>query len=44
VLLSGLLHRLLLGDGHGCIGLAAHGRARSTLHPLTDYFRNRFIN
>ncbi len=33
-----------LGNGHGSIGFAAHGSARSTLHPLPDYFRHRLIN
>jgi hypothetical protein len=40
----GLLDRLPLGNGHGSIGFAPHGSARSTLHPLTDYFRHWLIN
>jgi len=39
-----LLDRLPLGDGHGSIGFAAHGGARSTLHSLTDYLRNWLIH
>ncbi len=39
-----LFDRLPLGDSDGSIGLAAHCSARSTLHPLTDYFRYWFIN
>jgi len=40
----GLLGRLPLGDGHGSIGLAAHGSTRTALHPLTDYFGHRLIH
>jgi hypothetical protein len=40
----GLLDRLPLGDGHGSIGFASHGGARTTLHPLTDYFRHWLIH
>ncbi len=38
------LHRLRLGHGDRSIGFAAHGSARSALHPLPDYFRHRVVN
>jgi hypothetical protein len=39
-----LFDGLPLGDGHGTIGFAAHGGARTTLHPLADYFGHGLIN
>ena len=33
-----------LGHSDGSIGFAAHRSARSTLHPLPDYFGHRLIN
>jgi hypothetical protein len=38
------LEGLGLGNGDRRIGFTAHGSARSTLHPLPDYFRHRLIN
>jgi hypothetical protein len=39
-----LFGRLGLGNSDGSISFAAHRRARSTLHPLADYFRHGLIN
>ncbi len=40
----GLLDRLPLGDGHGRVGLAAHGSARSTLHTQPQLLGDVFIH
>jgi hypothetical protein len=39
-----LFDKLRLGNGDGRVGFTAHCSARSTLHPLPDYFRHRLIN
>jgi hypothetical protein len=38
------LSGLRLGNSDGAVGFAAHGSARSTLHPLPDDFGYRLIN
>ncbi len=38
------LRRLGLGHGDRRVGFAAHRSARSTLHPLPDYFGHWLIN
>ena len=39
-----LFDGLGLSNGDGSVGFAAHRGARSTLHPLANYFRHGLIN